>query len=145
MNFNPISTRKPKLCPIDPKYRVHFGEFLTMREFEIYISDALWAKMDYPNYVQFAFDETEKVLGICETDDKDPYRCPIKCFKKSGAKATGTSYVVKQIGEFYPEEFDPKNENLTFLRGYKVDGYFCFDLKNAEKKRSNGSKRVPIN
>lgn len=141
MNFSPISTRKPKLCPIDPKNRVHVGEFLTMREFDIYISDTLWTKMDYPDHVQFAFDETEKVLGICKTDDKDPYQCNVKMQASGGAKVTGTSFIAKRIGECYPGEFDSKNENLTFLRGYKVDGYFCFDLKNAEKVKIKRVKK----
>ena len=133
INLTPVSNRKPKLCPIDPKNRIRFGEFVTIRKSDIYISDCLWEKMGYPDQIQFAIDETEKIIGIKKTDKDDPFGISIKMQAGGGVKGSGTSIIRDTIKPFLPFEIDFEEENVTFLRGFKADDFFCFRFLHTEK------------
>ena len=140
LNFTPVSNRNPKLGPIDPQNRKHFGEFITFKGSGFYISDSLWTKMGYPDYVQFAIDENEKVLGIKKTDKDDPYSISIK-MGSSGGSSGSAAVIADRILALLPFEIDYKIHNVTLLRGYKVDEFFCFDFSKAEKKDVKKQKK----
>ena len=141
LNLTPVVNRNPKLCPIDPKNRTRFGEFVTMRKNDFYMSDSFWTKMGYPDYVSFAIDPEEKVFGIKKVDEKDPYSCKVKMEQTGGAKGYGMTYIVDAIIDILPFDIDIENENVTFLRGFIHDGYFCFDMKHADKRESKRRKK----
>ena len=134
MNLNPISVRNPKLCPIDPESKKRFGCFVTFRRNDFYISDELWIRMEYPEYVRFAIDESNTIIGICKTDAEDPFGIAIKMQENGGVKGTGHRNVLDKIVQALPYIIDLDNENFTFYRGFKADEYVCFETKSSVKK-----------
>ena len=133
MELEPIT--KFELKPIEPKnFHRPFAtaEFITLRANDVYVSDKLYARLNFPDHVVIAMDAKMRVLGIKETNEDDKFGYKITMQQQGGARIQAATYVAQQIAELL-KGLDLTKDNVRFFSGKKSGDYVVFDLDKNER------------
>ena len=137
MNFETISRFHFK--PIEKEMR-SVQETFRIGATQLSMTQAMYERMDKPQYLCFAYDAEERAVGIKITDADDHSGIPVNTNKKTNAVYMNNSkYVCNKIaGEM---KVDLAEKSIILRRGYVADGWYVFELRYADVVKKSGKKK----
>lgn len=121
MNLNVIETSIISKARREAAFRVGIG-------YES-INKTLYNQLGSPEYIRFAIDPDERVVGIAKCNEQDEGR--LKCFvQKSGQVTVGSTVVSRTIRKLTAD----KTKSYTFFIEGKEGDYFIAHIDKARTK-----------
>jgi hypothetical protein len=136
MNFEAIS--RFHFSPIERTTR-STQETVSLNNHCVSLTAALYERMGKPEYLLFGYDAEEKALGIRVMDEKsDDNVLKASAYTTGGIKVANSKYISNRIAEVMNVDLDKKR--IILRKGYKVEDYYVFELRNADVVNKTGRR-----
>ena len=136
MNFEAIS--RFHFSPIERTTR-STQETVGLNSDCVSLTAALYERMGKPDYLMFGYDAEEKALGIRVMEEKnDGNVLKVTTYTNGGVRVGNSKYISNRISEVMNVDLNKKR--IILRKGYKVEDYYVFELRNADVVNKTGRK-----
>lgn len=136
MEFKTIS--RFHFSPIEKDMRSQ-DETFRIGENMVHMTKALFARMNNPEHLLFAYDAEERAVGVKIVEDNEPNSIDV-IHNDKHTYMKNSKYICTKIADVM--KVDLTKKCIILRRGYHIDDWYVFELKYADIINRSGRKKV---